>query len=140
MADKEMYDYLTTKTPDYTATTLSIRPQGELKYTGKKSQVAHEMDDGSIAVISVSDNSYFDVFIGWRILTESDAGTIMDFWHDTNKANGMEKSFYWAHPVDGHTYVAKFMSDFSGVFKAGWGTRQSVPGVELRIIGRKADA
>lgn len=139
MADKEMYDYLSTVTPTYTTTTLSITPHGELKYIGKKSQVVHNFHGGGIGVISFNDSPYYDVFIEWQILTSSDHGTIMDFYMDANKANGMENSFYWAHPVDGHTYVAQFMSDFTGVYVGGWGTQQNLPGMVLRIIGRKAD-
>ena len=140
MADKEMYDYLSTVTPTYTTTTLSISPHGELRYVGKKSQLIHEFDDGSLAVVTISDNPFFDVFIDWQVLSASDQGTIMDFYMDPAKANGMENSFYWAHPVDGHTYVAQFMSEFTGVFVAGWITKQKLPGFVLRVIGRKADA
>jgi hypothetical protein len=140
MADKEMYDYLTTKTPDYTATTLSIRPSGELKFVGKKTQISHPMDDGGIEVISVNDAMFYDVFVDWSKLTSGDAGTVMDMYSDTNQANGLERSFYWAHPVDGHTYVAKFTSEFTGAYVPGWGTRQKLSGFSMRVFGRKADA
>jgi hypothetical protein len=33
MAAKEMYDYLSTVTPDYSATTLSVKPQNVLTET-----------------------------------------------------------------------------------------------------------
>lgn len=138
MADKEMYDYLSTVTPTYTTTTLSISPQGELRYAGRFPQNTHITDDGVPHTISKGSVPYFDVFIRWDILTSSDAGTVMDFYLDANKAKGMEKSFYWDHPVDGHTYVAMFMTDFSGIYKAGWGTKQAIPELQLRIIGKKA--
>jgi hypothetical protein len=141
MADKEMYDYLSTVTPTYTATILSVTPQMVLPATGKKSQVLHEFDDGSIGVISKSSSSYFDVSLQWDILISSDAGIIMDFWHDTNKANGMENSFYWQHPADGHTYVAHFMGPLTTVYTQGRGADyKEVQQIELRIIGRKADS
>jgi hypothetical protein len=92
-------------------------------------------------VIGVSDISYFDITLQWKILPTSDAGTIMDFWHDANKANGMENSFYWAHPVDGHTYVAHFISEITTFYKSEYPSAHvEVGSVNLRIIGRKADS
>lgn len=139
MSAREMYDYLPIVSPDYTSTTLSITPHGELTFIGRKSQIVHELDDGSITTISISDNAYFDVEIGWDMLSDSDAGTVMDFYFDSNKANAKENSFYWQHPEDGHTYVAKFTSDFTGIYKGGWGNYQQLSGFSMRIFGRKAD-
>jgi len=90
-------------------------------------------------VISLSNDAYYDVFLDWAFLSASDQGTLMDFYMDTAKANAMARSFYWAHPVDGHTYVAQFISEFTSVWVAGWGTNQKAPGFILRVFGRKAD-
>ena len=123
MADKEMYDYLSTVNPTYTTTTLSVKPKTAVAQRGKKSQIVHEFDDGSIAVVAINDNAVFDVTLQWDMISTSDAGTILDFWHDANKANGRERSFYWTHPVDGHTYVAHFLSELDSVYHYGWNNR-----------------
>jgi hypothetical protein len=52
MANKEMYDYLPTITPDYTAETLSVTPQTTLTSKGQKAQKQITMGDGSIRVIT----------------------------------------------------------------------------------------
>lgn len=141
MAAKEMYDYLSTVTPTYSTTTLNIVSSTIIPQTGRKSQILHEFDDGSVSVIGVNDSSYFDITLQWKILSLSDAGTIMDFWHDANKANGMENSFYWAHPSDGHTYVCNFMSEITTNYNAEYPSdKVSVGSVNMRVIGRKADS
>ncbi len=137
MAAKEMYDYLSSVTADYTTTELSVAPQEILTSIGTKSQVVHKFDDGSVSVISLSDSSYFDVFLQWNIISDSDAGTIMDFWHDTSKANGMENTLYWQHPTDGHTYTVRFMEPLRRVQKGGVVNYQEVSQVKLRVEGYK---
>ena len=107
-----MYN-LPTITADYTAETLNISPQNVMKVPGKKSQVVHEIDDNSIAVISESDDSFFEVALQWDHITESEHANIMDFWHNTSKANGMENTFKWDHPLDGETYVVRFLTDLT---------------------------
>ena len=44
-------------------------------------------------------------------LTRTEAETLMDFWLDASKANGKKRTFYWQHPIDGETYVARFISE-----------------------------
>jgi hypothetical protein len=142
MANKEMYDYLPTITPDYTAETLSVTPQTTLTSKGQKAQKQITMGDGSIRVITKSNQSYFDVTIQWDILDSEEQGTILDFYHNPAKANGMEKTFYWQHPHpnDGHTYVAQFMSELEDVFEHRLANYQKVSPIKLRITGRKVDA
>ena len=141
MAEKEMYDYLSDTVADYTTTTLSVTCQVELKETGNKTQVYHKFDDGSISVSTLSDSSYFDADLQWpNGISKSDAGTIMDFWHDANKANGGENTIYWEHPVDGHTYIIRFMGPLTRKWVAGFTNHMQIPAVPVRIEGRKAEA
>jgi len=138
MAAKEMYDYLSDVVADYTVVELSVTPHVVLSAMGDKTQQIHSFDDGSVGVVSLSDTSYFEVTLQWARIPESDAGTILDLWHDSAKANGRENTFYWQHPTDGHTYVARFMGPLSRQLKAEFGsTDMAIPSITLRIEGRK---
>ncbi len=138
MAAKELYDYFSgaTVTPDYTGATLSIFARGNIVEETTKNVVIHTGDDGSEERIALSDTSIFFVQIPWSNLSEDDAGTVFDFYHDSSKANGMEKSFYWHHTgeiTDDHTYVVRFASNLSRTLQNqnyyGFGT------VRLKILG-----
>ena len=107
MANKEPYDYLSEVAADVDQI-LIIKAQGRLLERGSKNQVIHIGDDGAEKRINLDSTSIFYVEFPWRALSESDAGTIMDLWHDSSKANGKVNSFKWSHPSDGHTYVARF--------------------------------
>jgi len=104
-----MYNYLSTVTPDYTAETLDIAPHKSIPGSGLKNQVLHDMDDGTMAVISVSDNSSFTVELKWDYLTTADHATLLDLYHNTSKANGSERTFPWINPVDEKRYTARFI-------------------------------
>ena len=47
-----------------------------------------------------------------EILTASESGTLMEFWHSTSIGNGRVNTFKWAHPDDGHVYVVSWDCDF----------------------------
>ena len=133
---KVMADYLPTKTADYTSTTLSITPQNTLEERGVKKQKKHEFDDGSISVVNLSVADFFTVTLQWDIVSNEDAGTIMDFWQDVGKANGSEQTFYWEHPTDGNTYVVRFMSPLSRTRQVKFGGQyQQINQVTLRVEG-----
>jgi len=112
MAAKEMYDYLSAAVADKDVT-LSVAPQEILTEQSSKNTVIHLGDDGSEVRVNLSDASIFYVTLQWDYLDESDSGTVIDFWNDTVKGNGMANSFKWGHPTDGHTYVVRFASDLS---------------------------
>ena len=111
MAAKEIWDFLsaTPVTPDYNAV-LDVTPQKVLYEVGSKNQIVQLGDDDSEAIISYSDTSIFYMRLIWEVLTESDAGTIFDWWHDPAKANGMARTFkFQDHGVtDQHTYTVRF--------------------------------
>jgi len=128
-----MYNYLSNTTPDYTGETLDITPHTILDITGHKSQILYTFKDGSHAVTSASDQSYFDVVLQWEYLSDADYATIMDLWHDPLKANGMERTFPWINPVDDNRYTARFMSEFAPEYIVG-GIKRAY-GVTLRVDG-----
>ena len=109
MAVATMYDYLNVLAADVDQT-LDIRPHKILYEDGDANQVVHMGDDNSEERISFSDDSIFVVAMQWTYLSPADSGTIFDLYHDTAKANKMENSFKWEHPLDGHIYVVRFAS------------------------------
>jgi len=104
---------LPTISADYTTTTLDITPNKVLTVVGAKAQVIHEMDDGSVAVVSESDTSAYQVQLQWDVLTEAEHAIIMDYWHNPLKANGMKRTFKWLHPITLVVYVVRFLTDLS---------------------------
>jgi hypothetical protein len=119
MAAKEMFDYLSEATADYTATEFIIKPQIALVENSSKNQKIHEADDGSIVVTNFSTVPRFTVKLQWNGISISDSGTIFDFFNDTLKGNGMARTFYWPHYSEGtgyHTYTVRFFSDLSRVY------------------------
>ena len=136
MAAKEIYDYVSTVTPDNDVT-LSVEPQNVLVERATKNQIIHLADDGSEERVSLSADSIFWVVLQWNYLNESDAGTLLDFWNSATKGNGRAESFKWSHPTDGHTYVVRFDCDISRALQPA--SRFSVPEVTLKILGRIAD-
>ncbi|MFX0201874.1 MAG: hypothetical protein ACFFCW_37670 [Candidatus Hodarchaeota archaeon] len=141
MAAKEMYDYLSEVTPDYSTTTLDIKCKVELLEDGEFSQKIHEGDDTSEEVISFSSSPKFFVQLQWPMTSEADTGTIMDFFLDTTKGYGYARSFKWEHPDDGHTYVVKFRSKIQRSYKPiSGGAIYGINTIMLKVIGKIVDA
>lgn len=136
MANSELYDFLSTIAPDYSTTTLSITPQGEVLEESSKSHAIHIGADGSEERIGFGSSSIFYVTLGWNILSEADSGTIHDFYNDAAKANGCQRSFKLAYG-DGHTYVARFDTPLPRAGSAP--SRYGIKGVRFKILGRVAD-
>ncbi len=130
-----MYRYLSSKTADYTTTTLSIRPTTILPQSGDKTQHVYELDDGSIAVVGVSLTTFFDIELQWSYISNDDHSTLLDFWHAETKGAGRRRTFYWLHPVDGKTYTVRFMSNITSSYHPGGYI--SVDNVTLRVEGNK---
>lgn len=113
MANKEIYDYVSSGGIPDNDVTLSITPQSVIPEEGDKNQIIHLGDDGSEERISFSNDSIFFVTLEWGNIDESESGTIMDFFHSTAKGNGRNKTFKWEHPTDGHTYITRFATKLS---------------------------
>ncbi len=133
MAAKEMWDYLTAAAANSTSL-LNVTPQRTLNESGRKNQIVHIGDDGSEQIVSFSNDSIFTVALRWKVINESDAGTIFDYYNSTALGNGMSRSFRWQHPTDGHQYTVRFASDPSRI-------RQEVAlygfsDTTLKILGR----
>jgi hypothetical protein len=137
MAAAELYDYLSTITADYNSA-LGITPQGVVTEESQKNHVIHLGVDGSEERISLgSTTPIFYITIDWNVLTASDSGTIFDWYNDTAKANGCQRSFKYAYG-DGHTYVVRFDSPLPRAGQAV--SRMGFQGIRLKVLGRIADA
>lgn len=140
MAAKEIYDYVSIVAPDKDVT-LSIHPTVppivNIPETVDKKDIIHTGDDGSEERMSHGSGLIFTISVKWDGLSEIDAGTVLDFWADSNKGYGRVNSFKYDH-YDGHTYVVRFDSKMTRdrIF-AGYSYR--IDTFVLRVLGRIAD-
>jgi hypothetical protein len=130
-----MYDYLATITADYNSA-IGITPQGVVSNDSAKPGAIHTGADGSEERIAFGTAPIFYITIGWNVLSESNSGTIFDWYNDSAKANGMQRSFKYAFG-DGHVYVVRFASELSRVGQAV--SRWGLPSIRLRVLGRISD-
>jgi len=131
-----MYKYLSSISANYTATTLTITPRNVFTEVGQKSQRVYQSDGGTVVVTTTSTSNWFLVNLQWPTICPTDAATIFDFWNDSNKGNGMARTFYWKHPLDGRTYTVRF---FSSDLKREYihDTYRNIMDVTLRVEGNK---
>jgi hypothetical protein len=129
-----MYDYLTAVTPDYVAETLNITPHNAIGALGQKTQAIHEMDDGSLSVVTLSSTSFFDITLQWDMLSCAEYRFIMDLYHDPLKANASARTFPWVNPVDGLRYTVRFLGELSVDFTSS--NMIKVNSATLRIEGK----
>lgn len=134
MHKKRMANFLPEKTADYRYV-LDIAPQNVLPERGEKKQLRREFDDGNESVITLSSVSQFTVTVQWDILGQEDASYILDLWHDTAKANGMENTFYWKHPVEENLYVVRFIDSLARVDAARKPSYKEVEQIKLKVLG-----
>jgi len=140
MAAKEIYDYVSIVTPDKDVT-LSIHPSVppivNIPEEVDKKDIIHIGDDGSEERMSHGSGLIFKITIKWNALSEDDAGTILDFWADSDKGYGRVNSFKYDH-YDGHTYVVRFDSKMTRerIFA---GATYGIDSITLRMLGRIAD-
>jgi len=132
MALAEMYDYLPEMTADY-AVTLDNPLQVIVKERGLKNQIINKGDDGSEERISYSDLSIFYIGVQWPNKVAASIGEIVAWYHDTTKANGMDRTFQWAHPTDGHVYVVRFNCDLTRTIRRS--LIQGIPNCEFAVLG-----
>ena len=131
-----MYDYLTTITPDNDVT-LSVDVRGVISEQGSGNVVFHTGDDGSEKRIKLGGHGKrkFFVTLPWSALSESDSGTIMDYFWDSQKGDQGHKSIKWTHH-DGHTYVVRFEPEWQRTRELGG--YHSIPGITLKVLGNAA--
>lgn len=133
----EIYTYVSDLVADYT-TILDITPQKVLTETVDKKQKIHEYDSGAVDVVNISNTLYCDITLQWDIVTEAEAGLILDYYADTAKANARAKTFYITLP-DAKTYTVRFLGPLVRVVTPGLmaGGYRSISQLRLRVEGRK---
>lgn len=130
---RQPYDYVALATADVDVT-LTIKAQGSVTERSNTNVVIHEGDDGSEERVILSSTPVFYLSWAWNLLSEANSGTVLDLYHTS--AQGMAKSFKCTHA--GHTYVVRFNMEMD---RTGSGvTRYGFPSVELKILGKIADA
>lgn len=127
-----MYNYLPEMVADY-AVTLDNALQIIVEERGFKNQVINKGDDGSEERITFSSSSIFYIGVQWPNKTASSIELIVDWYHDTDKADGMDRTFQWAHPVDGHIYVVRFNTDLTRTIRRS--LIQGIPNCEFAVLG-----
>lgn len=136
MAAKEPYDYLSTVSADVDVT-LNLTPHQVIVEEPDFIQEIKLGDDGSEKRIGFSSTSIWYVEVPYKRLRASDAGTLLDLWADTAKAQGRLNSFKLDYG-DGHTYVVRFDSNVRRELQtAGWfgfGT------IRMRMLGKIVDS
>ena len=130
-----MYRYLSSKTADYTTTTLYVNPTTILPQTGDKTQYVYELDDGSVSVVGVSTNTFFNIELQWDYITNDEHTTLMDFWYSETKGAGRRRTFYWFHPIDEKIYTVRFTSNITSSYhNSGY---LSVNPITIHVEGNK---
>lgn len=134
----ELYDYLTTVTPDYDYTLNAIGYCRNLDEEGWFDQTVREFDGGNEEVVTASSSPYGNFELDLSIASAAIADIIIDLYYDVAKAKGFARSFKLLHK-DGHTYVVKFRSKI----RRRWGSDsplRPLGTIILKIIGKVADA
>jgi len=130
-----MYNYLPIRIADYDFT-LEVWPERILPEVGEKKQVVHDFDDGQETIVTLSGQSRFYVIVQWEMISAELADLIFDLWHDENKANGIERSFKWWHPIEEQIYIVRFAEGMERVITGDHVGTKEVSPIRLRVIGR----
>jgi hypothetical protein len=118
--------------PDY-ASSLSVCPESAIVEIATGDDKILTGYDETEERISFQDNPEFYVLLSWKKLSESDAGTLFDWYMDTAKADGTVRSFQWTHPTDLTSYVVRFASDISRTIHRG--IINDFAEIRLKILG-----
>lgn len=115
---------------DY-AQTLNVTPTRILPKRMSRNHFEHRFEDGRVWIKNLSATKY-DAEFQWDYLSAADLETILDWYHDSAKANGMARTFYWDDPRSGETYEARFMGPLITAFEPG--ALRSVEKMPVRLV------
>jgi len=113
---------------DY-AQTLSVTPTRVLPKRFYRNHKEYRFHGPAVDIYHLSD-TLIDAEMQWDNITDADRSTIFDWYHDSNKANGSAKTFYWAHPRDNEVFETRFLTPIMTVFEPGL---KSIDKVLLRL-------
>jgi len=129
-----------TATADYTTTKLVLTPHNVMSERSEKNQVIHTADDSSEERISFSNSNIFWVALNWSTITEEETGTILDFFFDPSKGNGITRTFLWKHPTDtwcqtaANYYIVRFTAAVARDIQPA--SLYDVKSIKLRVIDK----
>lgn len=113
---------------DY-AQTLNITPTRILPTRLSKRAAVHRFTDGRIRAYNLSTTVY-DAEMQWDHISAADRETILDWYHDSAKANGVARTFYWSDRR-GQSYSMRFMGPLESVFEPA--SLQSIARIPVRL-------
>ena len=109
MSAKEMWDYLPGTASVDSDTTLALVSQKVAKERGFfPGQKRMRTDGGGYITTTRNTMPQYEIDLQFNAYSESDAGILVDMFYNATIGKGMERSFNWTHPTDGHKYIAKF--------------------------------
>ena len=113
MAIKDMDDYLSSATADYTATEITLVAHNVIVESPQWDQEVIRYSGGRREVLTFNANLYFKVQAQYNNLSQSDAGILFDFFNDSAKGYGTARSFYVTLKPSDTIYTAYFDKDVS---------------------------
>lgn len=134
MAGK-MYDYLPTKTAEYT-TALTLTPQNVLEEEGGRHVQFNESDSGVMEAVLLAGQTTFTVTLEWENMSAAESDTVMDYYLDPAKGAFGARTFLWQHPIDGasHLYVVRFLGKLKrSIRSTNW---RDIKSVQLLVEGK----
>jgi hypothetical protein len=116
--------------PDYVAF-LDVTPTKILPLRHSFNHVQHNFEDGRVRTQNLSSVKY-DIELQWDYISSADLETILDWYHNDSKANGMARTFYWRHPRTEILYVARFLGPLRTSYEPGF--LQSINKIPMRVV------
>jgi len=135
IVDYEIYGFVSTVTPNYDAA-IGILPQGDIIEESARPGVIHYGVDDSEERIRFGTGGIYYINMQWNQLSATNSGIIFDWYNDTAKADGCQRSFKYAWG-DGHTYCVRFDCKLPRSGNAM--SRLGIKNIRLKILGRIAD-
>lgn len=134
-----IYDYLPTKTPDYT-TALLLTPSSVVTESIRWPGGRYEFDSGDWKEVHYSSTPMIYLELQWEAITPQESYDIMSYYLDQDKANGGARSFpVRIAPItleySGYL-VCKFFDQPTREWRHSEPSRASIKSVRLLVLGR----
>jgi hypothetical protein len=119
-----------TFSPDYSVV-LEVVPTRIMTRKRTRNNFEYEFEDGQTRVVNLSDVKE-EIELQWDYISETDRETILDWYHNSSKANGIKNTFWWEDPRSNEIEVVRFSGPLKTVFQPGF--LQSIDKIKLKII------
>lgn len=132
----EMYDFLSTVTPDYSLP-FWITPSEVIPERSSGQDKILQMYDATEERLSFSDIPEMYMRLRWDFLSETQAGVIWDYFNDYTKGARTTRTFPFIHPTDGHRYVVRFDDSMERVIRLA--NIHNITEILFRVVGKVVD-